>query len=165
MTYYFSCPQCGHNGEFYRVQRQGDDLGCLIFLLGGWLLTLLYLNRMSQEQVQCGSCGYIFRKPELPASPTAKWLTAVIGLAIAGFIAFLILLMVPEATTFVESDPAAGALSEAVAQNPGAALLAFIPTCLLICAVSFTGMLIANRRYHRELGDEYRITPMDRREP
>lgn len=164
MTYYFSCPSCGQNDEFHRVRRQADGMGCLILLLGGLLLSLLYLARVSREQVQCGSCGYIFRKPDLPVSPTSVWARSVSAIVLASLVTFVVLLQIPEWTYFLDSNPFAGTVARAVADVPGAALIAFVPAAVLILVVCLIGTLAANYRHRRELGEIYRIDLIERKD-
>jgi hypothetical protein len=81
--YYFSCPSCGSNANFFHVKDNGSDsTGCLIFLFGGFLPALIYSQSVSAHgRVQCGACGHTFQKPGLPSSPAARivmWLWLVI---------------------------------------------------------------------------------------
>ena len=79
--YYFSCPSCGSNANFYHVKDSGSDsTGCLILLLGGFLPALIYRDSVT-NRIQCAACGHKFHKPGLPSSPAARivmWLWLVI---------------------------------------------------------------------------------------
>ena len=71
-TYYFDCPSCGNDQEFYRTREApSGGTGCLILLLGGILPALLFCG-YKFRRIQCAKCGYIFRQPPIPYSPIAR---------------------------------------------------------------------------------------------
>lgn len=93
--YYFKCPKCGQDEVFYRVNDASDDgLGCLMFLLGMWIILLLW-GSMKLGKVQCGGCGHIFRKPTMSSS----------GLARIAIFLFFILLLIALALMIYSIEP------------------------------------------------------------
>ena len=84
--YYFHCPKCNQNEEFYAVDTEDETGRNLGLLLIGGLLPYLALSRPGGPKYLCEHCGHIFPKPEQPKA----FVTHMIFL---GWFAFAVILI------------------------------------------------------------------------
>lgn len=79
MNDYPTCPRCGYEDYFVPAEEEPDGgTGCLIFLFGGFIPYLLYSGGRN-NRIQCGSCGYIFKRPAFQSKLSLAFLLAFLG--------------------------------------------------------------------------------------
>src|SRR6266511_3295106 len=81
MKYYFRCPNCGNDEEFVRPSEETSNLGCALFVFGGFIPYLLFAGH-NLGRVQCSNCAHIFRQPPLPSSPLATFAGWILALTV-----------------------------------------------------------------------------------
>jgi ribosomal protein S27AE len=159
--YYFKCPNCGNDEKFFPPQEDTSNLGCLLFIVGGFLSVLFFLAHM-ERRVQCGKCSYIFRRPSLPSSPLVR---------LAQWIVFILLFF------FVGTVMFSG-YSDIIKEIPDYAYLReiqyFIQTNLKLATVSLVFMnltifvlclmvwIIGGVSFRIKIGKEYEIAPKNK---
>lgn len=78
--YQITCPNCRRSGLFTEPHEQRSDLGCLLFVFGGFLPWLLYSASRS-GRVQCMFCHYLFREP----STAGNWPGMILAIVLILF--------------------------------------------------------------------------------
>lgn len=138
-------------------------MGCLIFLLGGFLAAIFFEGSRALR-IQCRRCGHIFRQPFVPKSPVERFACAIVAvlvvLVVLGCVTAL-LFQFPGIGGTLPEIPFGAALEKAVLEQPQVAayLLAFLflvlPTCCLVVA------MVASVRFRKRLASEYelRVSP------
>jgi hypothetical protein len=152
--YYFKCPNCGSDADFREVDEQGSGLGLLLFLLGHWVLALLYAD-IGARNVRCGSCNYIFRRPGLPRTGASRLAWRII--------LTMLLCAVGVAVVFIYTDwldraaevPVVAATEQFVRENAKAVAVWLIVTLVLILAVCVLTSWISNMKLRRKIRREY----------
>jgi hypothetical protein len=88
--YYFSCPSCGNQLDFYGLDVRGDGgVGCLIFFLGGFIPYLIFAGA-NRRKVQCGLCRTIFQQPALPVGSWHNRVVVMWVLAVSVIVGWLV---------------------------------------------------------------------------
>ena len=158
--YYFSCPSCGSNGDFF---RGGDDYsestGCAIFMFGGLLPALIYRDSVT-GRIRCGACGHKFRQPGLPSSPAARiamWMWLLIPASFMGG-------MLASWAGLQQSDfPGKASVIDGVAGLMRANTFAFAVTFVLMVAgltvLALAIGVVSNIRYHKAIRRQYDTEP------
>ncbi len=158
-TYYFHCPRCGSDERFAAVNQDNVvSLGCLLALVGGLLPWLLYADS-THNQVQCMNCGKIFRQPPLPQSPLSKYALSIIILIVIAIFALLIMVAVPEFTSWMMDYPTIALLVEFIEKHPEAIVASLLPLLIILVVSATVVSIVANRRYRRRLREQVRLEP------
>jgi hypothetical protein len=89
MNDYPTCPRCGYEDYFVPAVEEPDGgTGCLIFLFGGFIPYLFYSGTRT-NRVQCGSCGYIFKRQMTRSSAMLVLVLTLLTLAFIGIVSFI----------------------------------------------------------------------------
>lgn len=159
MKYYFKCPQCGHDEEFYNVSNESSTVhGCLILLLGG-ILPALVFSDYGAHRAQCANCRHVFRRPPLPqsrVSALAKWMLVIL-LGAAGFALYLEAF--PRGSVDVPILSLVTFMENLVLAHPRAAGLALFMTAALFVSFCLLVSAISNHVLRKKLRETYAFHP------
>lgn len=131
-------------------------MGCLIFLLGGFLAAILFEGGRLRR-IQCRRCGHIFRQPSVPKSPVERFACSMISvLLVLGCVAALVF-QFPEIGAALPEIPFGTALEKAVLEQPRVAayLLAFL--FLVLPSFSLIIAMVASVRSRKRLAKDYEL--------
>lgn len=158
MKYYFKCPNCGSDDEFTLPKEESSGLGCLLFLLGGFIPALLYAD-FTQHRVQCSGCGYIFRKPPLPRTPLSIVTGWIIGIIAIFGVLTSILFAFPDVKYVMPHSPTLMALERIISGNPYAIIFGILPMVAVILLLAIFVSIFSNYKARRALEERYETEP------
>ena len=158
MKYYFQCPHCRQNDEFYAVDDDDEGLGCAMLFFGGLLPFAIYQSRRV-GRVQCAQCRFIFRQPPIGYAPLAL---------VAGFLLVLIvavpvfLFCVQDLSDIDSLFPASGWIIpiEQIVRDHARATVYSVGGVLAITFVTLLGVAIgSNRAKRNSMSATFRLHP------
>lgn len=152
MKYYFSCPHCGNEEAFSRVEEESSGAGCLLPLL--FPTAVLFNTGPVGPRVQCTECGYIFAQPPLPRTTTSKlalWSLCLFGAAIFA----TLMLVVGSDPDLLPDWPVFPRIRQFVLAAPQACLLGVFAVVMFLISVSWK----SDRRAHRKLKKRFKTQP------
>lgn len=153
MAYYFKCPSCQRNRSFRIPSEQSDSWPLILFLLGEWVLALLFLGNKG-GRVQCGDCGHIFRQPPLPSSPVAKFASWIGFIVFLATFTILIAVVIPlDSTNWPEIGLIAFVEGIMMTHHRLFATVAVVAVALIAVSCVIAGC-IANHRFRAEIPEE-----------
>ncbi len=162
MKYYFKCPECDYDESFFSPKEDTSGVGCLLFLLGGFLPALIYSDATCRR-IQCAKCGYIFRQPALPRTALSS-LVLWIVLVILFFCAFIfIMISYPEMYQLIPQSQTLSDFEAVISENPRAVVFGIFPMILLILIPSVLASWFSNFNARRELKKICLTKPKTRR--
>lgn len=161
--YYFACPSCGNDKEFYRIREtSARETGCLILLLGGILPLALFCG-YKLGRIQCAKCGYIFRQPSPPSSPVAK---AVLSFGILlPFLSILVGYVITTIPSLKESIPGSKIILwlEVILRKHTVGVAGILFTYIILTIIfSILIAVIANFKYRRPLLRKFDYKPFNK---
>jgi hypothetical protein len=161
--YYFSCPSCKNNSQFYKLRRESkrSNASLGILLTGGVLASLLFLRYENRKQIQCAQCKFTFYQPPIGRSPVA---TAAMILLYCMLISILIGVTVEAIQKgywkasnwrYIET------VQDYVSLHPIAFGVGSIACFVMVTLLSILMCLIANFRHGRRIRAEYESRPTE----
>ncbi len=167
MKYYFKCPKCGSDEEFIVPESDSDGrgggLGCLLFLVGGFIPLFIYYYLSLGKRIQCTRCYFLFRQPPLPESPVAEFSKWVIVVAVVPVFAAWLLTSMPEVIANLPSLPGVEALEKEAVAQPRLIAYLLVAIILSVIVTCFLAQLISNSRLRNELSKKYILRPFTSR--
>lgn len=158
MKYYFKCPKCKSDERFSSPSENNSDLGCVLFIFGGFIPALIYADAVSRR-VQCRKCGFIFRKPPFPrtsVSRLAAWVIVIVMLFT--FITYF-LITFPDLFLLIPEHESISVIEALVVKNPKAVAIGFIGMMFALLVVAFATSWASNLKARSMLKKEYYTNP------
>jgi hypothetical protein len=164
IKYYFQCPGCGNDDEFFLLEEQSAGLTYGLLLLGDVLAALLYADA-TRCRVQCAHCRYIFRRPSLPRTSLSTLATWIIGIIVAFGVLTVLLIGAPELANLLPSSPTLQAAERFISENPKAVLFGLLPMIAALLLVSLVASWASNHAAHANLRKQFQTKPKPYVEP
>ncbi len=158
MKYYFRCPKCGSDEQFVKPSEESSDLGCALFLFGGFIPALLYANHR-HGRIQCTSCAHIFRQPPIPSSPLATFAGWTLALTIIPSVIAVFFFSFPDLASLLPSIPVISTIEDAVTTQPRVAAYLLALLFVLIVFPCWVAACASNAKFRKQLSTEYHLKP------
>ncbi|MGE9294670.1 MAG: hypothetical protein ACQKBV_00065 [Puniceicoccales bacterium] len=161
-AYYFHCPGCGQNRQFFRAKLQRDgSMEGVVLIFGGIMSSLMLLADRSKPRVGCPECGHVFRRPAIPATLASGLAAIVFTTIILVPLIVLLFTLVPGFLDRQISNDVIASCYEFMMENSAAFFIGVLAVFAIQLIIVTVGYVIARIGQARTIKRTYATKPVD----